>query len=46
MESGPVVAWSESETLTGVSSIALPGPKGKHFNAYMSEEISEKKGVL
>ena len=38
-----MVAWSASETLTGVSSFALPGPKGKRSNAYMSEEISGKK---
>lgn len=38
-----MVAWSASETLTGVSSIAPPGPKGKRFNAYMSGKISGKK---
>lgn len=38
-----MAAWSASETLTGVSSIALLGPKGKRFNAYMSEKISEKR---
>lgn len=38
-----MAAWSASETLTGVSSISLLGPKGKRSNAYMSEKISEKR---